>query len=140
MYVVVTGPPGSGKSTLARALASGLGLPLLAKDEIKQTLLDGQPVNTVGESRELGRAAVRQLLAAAHVSGEGVLDTVWVDRVAAVDHLSALGDVVELPASGDPRRPARGLCPQRRTACRCGERPQPGWRSGDAVRRRRSRR
>ncbi len=76
MYVVVTGPPGSGKSTLARALASGLGLPLLAKDEIKQPFSTGSPSTRWGSSRELGRAAVRQLLAAAHVSGEGVLDTV----------------------------------------------------------------
>lgn len=42
MYVVVTGPPGSGKSTLARSLADELDLPLLAKDTVKQALLDEQ--------------------------------------------------------------------------------------------------
>jgi predicted kinase len=34
--VLVAGWPGSGKSTLAAALAAELGLPLLAKDEIKE--------------------------------------------------------------------------------------------------------
>ena len=42
MYVVVTGPPGSGKSTLAPSLADELDLPLLAKDTVKQALLDEQ--------------------------------------------------------------------------------------------------
>lgn len=36
-FVLVAGRPGSGKSTLAAALAAELGLPLLAKDEIKET-------------------------------------------------------------------------------------------------------
>ena len=42
VYVVVTGPPGSGKSTLARSLADELDLPLLAKETVKQALLDEQ--------------------------------------------------------------------------------------------------
>ena len=96
MYVVVTGPPGSGKSTLSRALANELGLPLLAKDELKERLLDADPVSTVAQSREVGRRAVRDLLAAARDAGEGVLDSVWVDRAAAVERLGALGDVVEV--------------------------------------------
>jgi predicted kinase len=40
-FVLVAGWPGSGKSTLAAALAAELGLPLLAKDEIKEALVDG---------------------------------------------------------------------------------------------------
>ena len=38
--VIVNGPPGSGKSTLAGPLAEALSLPLLAKDAVKETLLD----------------------------------------------------------------------------------------------------
>ena len=39
-FVIVSGPPGSGKSTLARDLALRLGLPLFAKDTIKESLMD----------------------------------------------------------------------------------------------------
>lgn len=39
-FVLVAGWPGSGKSTLAAALAAELGLPLLAKDEIKEALME----------------------------------------------------------------------------------------------------
>ena len=65
-FVLVAGWPGSGKSTLAAALAAELGLPLLAKDEIKEALMDGlgRP-QTVAESRRLGTAAVLAMLRAA---------------------------------------------------------------------------
>ena len=59
-FVLVAGWPGSGKSTLAAALAAELGLPLLAKDEIKEALMEGlgRP-ETVAASQRLGQAAVR---------------------------------------------------------------------------------
>ena len=38
--IVVTGAPGSGKSTIAGPLAARLGLPLIAKDELKEALWD----------------------------------------------------------------------------------------------------
>jgi glucokinase len=55
--VIVNGPPGSGKSTLAADLAVSLGLPLLAKDAIKETLLDVVGYVDRAESRQLGAAA-----------------------------------------------------------------------------------
>jgi predicted kinase len=92
----VTGPPASGKSTLAHDLAAVLGRPLLAKDEIKERLIrQGEP-RTVEDSRELGREAVRLLLAAAARADEAVLDSVWVDRTAAARELVSLGEVVEV--------------------------------------------
>ena len=62
-FVLVAGWPAAGKSTLARALAAELGLPLLAKDEIKEALMDGlgYPA-TVAQSRRLGRAATAPTL------------------------------------------------------------------------------
>ena len=39
--VIVNGPPGSGKSTLAGPLARELGVPLIAKDAVKETIYGG---------------------------------------------------------------------------------------------------
>src|SRR5215467_4640695 len=79
-FVLVAGWPGSGKSTLATALAAELGLPLLAKDEIKEALMDGlgRP-ETVADSRRLGKAAVLVMLRAARTCPGAVLDSTWFD-------------------------------------------------------------
>jgi predicted kinase len=78
LFVLVAGWPGSGKSTLAAALAPRLGLPLLAKDEIKEALMDalGRPA-TVAGSQRLGRAAVLALLQVARRCPGAVLDSTW---------------------------------------------------------------
>jgi predicted kinase len=78
--VLVVGWPASGKSTLAAALAAELGLPLLAKDEIKEALMDvlGRP-QTVAESRRLGKAAVLAMLRMARRCPGAVLDSTWFD-------------------------------------------------------------
>jgi predicted kinase len=44
-FVIVSGPPGAGKSSLAIPLAQRLGLPLLRKDHIKETLHDHLPAH-----------------------------------------------------------------------------------------------
>jgi len=94
-YVLVSGPPGSGKTTLAGRLAPALGLPLLAKDTIKQALLSVLPSPDVETSRALGRASASALLAVASEARCGVLDSVW--HRAAVDQLRLLpGTVVEV--------------------------------------------
>ena len=79
-FVLVAGWPGSGKSTLATGLAAELGLPLLAKDEIKEALMDGlgRP-GTVAESQRLGRAAVLAMLRVASRCPGAVLDSTWFD-------------------------------------------------------------
>jgi predicted kinase len=68
-FVVVSGPPASGKTTLSRAIAPAAGLPLIAKDTIKQALMTVLPVPDVGASRVVGRASVAALLAVAAESG-----------------------------------------------------------------------
>lgn len=96
VFVLVGGWPGSGKSTLARALAPELGLPLLVKDEIKETLSDGlgRP-RTVEESQRLGRVAVQTLLGVARRCPGAVLDSTWFEYTRPL--LAALpGALVEL--------------------------------------------
>jgi predicted kinase len=55
--VIVNGPPGSGKSTLAGWLADALSLPLLAKDAVKETLLDQLGFADRSGSRRIGAAS-----------------------------------------------------------------------------------
>lgn len=96
MYVVVSGPPGSGKTTLAWALASELRLPLIAKDTIKDALIEALTAPDLDESRRLGGAAVRAMLAVAAANDAAVLDSVW-HRSRAVGEISALpGPIVEV--------------------------------------------
>ncbi|MEV4317329.1 AAA family ATPase [Actinocrispum sp. NPDC049592] len=78
MFVLVGGWPASGKSTVAAALGPELGLPVLAKDEIKEAMADGlgRP-STVAESQELGRAAVLVALRVALRCPGAVIDSTW---------------------------------------------------------------
>lgn len=51
LFVAVAGWPGSGKTALAAGLAAELGWPLLAKDEIKEALMDGLGRGPPGRGR-----------------------------------------------------------------------------------------
>ncbi len=96
-YVVVSGPPASGKSTLAPVLAECLGLPLLAKDTIKDGLMDRLAVPDLEASRALGRAAVAVMLAVAADSPAGaVLESNFHRSKAAADLASLPGHVIEV--------------------------------------------
>jgi predicted kinase len=96
-YVVVSGPPASGKPIVAPALAHGLGLPLLAKDTIKDALMRRMPVPDVDASRQLGRAAVEVMLAVAAESPDGaVIESNFFRSKATADLAALPGDVVEV--------------------------------------------
>lgn len=97
LFVVVDGPPAAGKSTLAPRLAEALGLPLLAKDTIKDALMALLPPPDVESSRRVGRAAVAALMAVAAQSPVGaVLESNFYRSVAA-DELGRLpGQLVEV--------------------------------------------
>jgi predicted kinase len=78
MFVLVGGPPASGKSSVAAPLAVELGLPLIAKDAIKEALMEALGVpSDVEQSRKLGRAAVMAMLRVARTSPGAVLDSTW---------------------------------------------------------------
>jgi predicted kinase len=57
--VLVSGSPGAGKTTLAVPLARLLGLPLIAKDDIKESLVDvlGDQDGDIAWSRKMGGTA-----------------------------------------------------------------------------------
>ena len=96
MFVLVTGPPAAGKTTLSTALALELGLPRLAKDTLKRGLLEVLHADQLDDSRTVGAAAVRALLALAAENRAAVLDSVWV-AADSVERIRALpAPVVEV--------------------------------------------
>lgn len=68
LLVVVTGMPSSGKTTVAEGLARRLRFPLIAKDEIKESLYDSLGAADVAASAHLGQAAYALIFALARAS------------------------------------------------------------------------
>jgi predicted kinase len=115
-FVVVSGPSASGKTTLARAIAPALGLPLVAKDTIKEALLGVLPVPDIETSRAVGAASVAALLAVAAETSGAVLESVWRRSYARADLRRLEGNIVEVFCRCDLR------IAQRRHAERAGTR------------------
>ena len=95
-FVVVNGPPGSGKTTIAPAIAERLGLPLFAKDAIKEAMADHLAVADPEASRRLGRAVVLLLYDLARASQGAVLEGPFLRTVARAELASLGGDIVEV--------------------------------------------
>lgn len=74
VLVVVSGPPASGKSELAGPLAGDLGLPLLTKDTIKESLFDSLGIKNAAWSARLSDASYEVMFALAGSLGEVVLE------------------------------------------------------------------
>jgi predicted kinase len=89
MYVLVSGLPGSGKTTIATPLAEALGLPLLARDSIKESLWDALGGGDLAWSRRLGAASAETFWRLAEEMRAGVLDNFF--HRAFTHRLEALG-------------------------------------------------
>jgi len=61
LLLIVTGAPCAGKTTLARRIAQEFRLPLIAKDDIKESLFDSLGWKDRAWSKQLGRATMRLL-------------------------------------------------------------------------------
>ena len=74
--IVLAGMPASGKSTVAAKLAQTFSLPVLAKDELKESLFDTLGFTCYAEKRKLDHAANAVLLRAARAllqNGQSVI-------------------------------------------------------------------
>ena len=56
LVLIVCGAPGTGKTTLARKLAPALDLPLIARDDLKESLFETLGWSTAAWSQRLGQA------------------------------------------------------------------------------------
>jgi predicted kinase len=66
VLLVVTGPPGAGKTGIARGLADALGLPLLEKDTLKETIGGALGIADRATSQRLGGAVFEVIADVAH--------------------------------------------------------------------------
>ncbi len=88
--IVITGLPGSGKTTLARQLARTHRLALLAKDDIKEPLLEVLK-DDAGDSRRVSDAAFNVLFNLAHQLLHAGCDLLIEGNFRATGHAAALG-------------------------------------------------
>lgn len=93
LLVIVLGPPGSGKTTLARRIAQEFRLPLVAKDDIKESLFESLGWHDREWSKKLGHATFELLYYFAEVelaAGRSFIMECNFDNESATPRLRAL--------------------------------------------------
>jgi predicted kinase len=116
VYVLVTGLPGSGKSTLAPPLAAMLGMPMLARDSIKEALWDALGAGDLVWSRKLGAASAEVFWRLAGETRGAVLDNFF--HRAFTHRIEALaGPIVEVHCDCPPDLARERYLSRRRHPC-----------------------
>lgn len=108
--IIINGLPGSGKSTLAKPLAKALGLPLIAKDTIKEFLFDQLGTRDRTWSKTLGKASSDFLYSLAETmlsDGQSVIIENAFEKAFAATRLQNIinlyhPQVIEIYCSADP--------------------------------------
>lgn len=114
--MVVHGIPGTGKSTIATPLAAELGLALIAKDSIKESLWDALGPGDRTWSSKLGAAAMEVLWRLAAEAGAAVLESNF--HRAFAHRFDALeGPLVEVHCTCDPDLARARYANRRRHPC-----------------------
>ena len=108
-FIVVTGLPASGKSSVGRAIAAGLALPFLDKDEFLESLFRVAGPHDVDDRRKSSRLADESFRSRALASSGAVLASWWRHPLSLVesgtpsDWLALLpGALVEIHCLCDP--------------------------------------
>jgi predicted kinase len=104
--IVISGPPAAGKSTLAVRLSEELALPILAKDDLKESLFDSLGYSDRAHSIKIGKAAfelqfqLASQLVRNHVSF--ILETAfYYDSSAMIAEVLSGADVTQVWCSAD---------------------------------------
>jgi gluconate kinase len=108
-FVVVSGLPASGKSTIGRAIAAGLALPFLDKDDFLESLFPVDGPHDADDRRKLSRLADESFRAQVLANSGAVLASWWkhprspVESGTPTEWLTLLpGSLVEVHCVCDP--------------------------------------
>lgn len=108
ILIVVTGPPASGKSTLSASIGAAFGLPVLAKDALKESLADQLGVSGHAWSSKTGLASINllfQITGTLLESGVSlILDGNFHPELARADfeRLAAHGSLIQVVCRANP--------------------------------------
>jgi hypothetical protein len=108
LFVIVSGLAASGKTTVAEPLAHALGVRLISKDAIKESLFDAVGFGGWEWSKTLSRAADAAMVRMAQDLDGAVLDNFWYAETANELLAPLPRPIAEVSAAADQMWPTNG--------------------------------